>query len=687
MLRDLTLGLMAIAFAVGAQAAPVLLCSFEDEGYPAKLDLNVAQVALSDQHATAGQKALEISYGITDWPAVHFNAGKAYDITDWRPYGAFVFDVYNPEDKPLWLGVRVDDAPAADGSTHLRQTGVDIPARKQVTVALAIKQKVAFMNGGPPGDEPADLRADLGGGELDLGHVATFQFFLGQPKAAHKVYIDNVRLYPAKSLDGIVDRYGQYTGAEYPGKVHSDADLTARRDQEAAALRRAPRPKDRDKWGGWPQGPKLRATGWFRTEKVGGKWWLVTPDGTLFWSVGLDCVGPDNGGPTKERENLFTWLPEKGDPLYEFGGKDKGWMNWWPANLYRKYGPKWQKPWLDMTRERMAAWGFNTVANWSWDESYRQLKVPFCAPIHYGAPGFSGMWNWVSDPYEPGWATAVEAAVKGVTDKWRDNPYCIGYFVDNEIAWGGWGEGDRYALVTCVLGLKGDHKAKLAFAELLKAKYKDIAALNAAWKTNVESWEKLAAEPVTLPSGPPQGVYRADLAMLLTDFATKYFSTVHELMRKYAPNQLYLGSRFASAPDEVAFVAKDYCDVVTYNIYSRAPGLIQRGAQAGKLDKPVLVGEFHFGALDRGMFHTGLGPVASQEGRGVQYAEYVKAALDQPWCVGTHWFTYGDEALTGRSDGENYNIGFVNTTDTTYPELVAHATKVNMTIYERRGKR
>jgi uncharacterized membrane protein len=43
--------------------------------------------------------------------------------------------------------------------------------------------------------------------------------------------------------------------------------------------------------------------------------------------------------------------------------------------------------------------------------------------------------------------------------------------------------------------------------------------------------------------------------------------------------------------------------------------------------------------------------------------EAIAAALAQPWCVGAHWFTYGDEMLTGRGDGENFNIGFVSVTE------------------------
>jgi hypothetical protein len=106
---------------------------------------------------------------------------------------------------------------------------------------------------------------------MDLGHVVAFQFFLAKPKEAHTLYIDNLRLAPAPPLKGIVDRFGQYTGADYPGKIHEEADLQAQREAEAKELKAAPRPADRDEWGGWAKGPQLQATGWFRTQKVGGK--------------------------------------------------------------------------------------------------------------------------------------------------------------------------------------------------------------------------------------------------------------------------------------------------------------------------------------------------------------------------------------------------------------------------------
>ena len=38
--------------------------------------------------------------------------------------------------------------------------------------------------------------------------------------------------------------------------------------------------------------------------------------------------------------------------------------------------------------------------------------------------------------------------------------------------------------------------------------------------------------------------------------------------------------------------------------------------------------------------------------------------------VGAHWFQWLDEPVTGRMDGENYNIGMVDVTDLTYTGMI-----------------
>ena len=53
-----------------------------------------------------------------------------------------------------------------------------------------------------------------------------------------------------------------------------------------------------DRFGGF-RPVKLQATGFFRVQKIDKRWWLATPDGHPFFSVGVTGMRM-NGTPTKD---------------------------------------------------------------------------------------------------------------------------------------------------------------------------------------------------------------------------------------------------------------------------------------------------------------------------------------------------------------------------------------------------
>ena len=154
--------------------------------------------------------------------------------------------------------------------------------------------------------------------------------------------------------------------------------------------------------------------------------------------------------------------------------------------------------------------------------------------------------------------------------------------------------------------------------DFLKAKYPDIAGLNLAWRTNYVSWDALLESR----TAPDKVKARKDLVAFGIRLAETYFRTVRDTIKTVAPNQLYLGCRFAWVNDDAAKAAGKYCDVVSYNLYQHSIASFKYPGD----DKPLIVGEFHFGALDRGMFHTGLVPVENQAARAEAYQEYVLGA-------------------------------------------------------------
>ena len=75
------------------------------------------------------------------------------------------------------------------------------------------------------------------------------------------------------------------------------------------------------------------------------------------------------------------------------------------------------------------------------------------------------------------------------------------------------------------------------------------------------------------------------------------------------------------------------------------------------------IGEFHFGALDRGPFCPGLILLKDQAERAETYRRYVRTSLEHPNIVGVHWHQFSDQATAGRFDGENMQVGWTDVSD------------------------
>jgi regulation of enolase protein 1 (concanavalin A-like superfamily) len=667
------------------------LNSFEDAGQLASIQDN-AICSLSTQHVTDGTHSLQVTFPYygnpIEYPVVTFPAGSLFTRTDWSQAGAFMFDVYNADTQPMYLGIQFNVSSGNQGAVS-----ITLPPGAHQRVAVGLHRPNNLLMDGYPLNQACN--ADLSfmvplWNQFTGPAISNIRFFLDNPGRAQTCYFDNFTLTDLIPLCNIVDQYGQYTLLDWPGKIHSDSELVTAHSTEATTLATQlaalSTTTDRDSYGGWAAGPTLNATGWFRTQKINGKWWLVTPSGHLFWSAGVDCINASNAGPIDStNSSLFSWLPPAGDPLAAF---NYGWgLDFYPMNLYRTFGTGYMASWQSTTVNRLKAWGFNTLGAWGAETSNQQMNTPFTFDVDDSL--VDPLNDSSSDYYGSAWAADVEANIQSQVLPYIANHNCLGFFVGNERNWAGPDD-----LPVQALNLPGTRAVKSAFTTILQNKYTTITALNTAWGfTTASSWTNFLNNAVTgFPAvGSRNAALEADLSMLLSAFANQYYSTVAALVKKYAPNQLYLGSRFGAVPpDEVAIASGNYCDVVSYNAYgmgSQRYGdnpLQARNSQIVQFDKPVMIGEFHFGARDRGMFH-GRVEVPDQTQRGAQYAAYINSALSMPWCVGAHWFQYIDEMLTGRGDGENYNIGLVSVGDIPHTELVTQAAETNTAMYSTRA--
>jgi hypothetical protein len=198
---------------------------------------------------------------------------------------------------------------------------------------------------------------------------------------------------------------------------------------------------------------------------------------------------------------------------------------------------------------------------------------------------------------------ATERAVAIAARDHRDDPWLIGFFADNELAWAGPGDDpkSRYALAYGTLRMTTDVPAKRAFLKQLRDKYRNEDGLSKAWGIHLSGWE-LMEDPGFEPPmpNPEHPEIEADFKYFQQTFADAYFKTISDSLKWHAPNQLLLGGRYAvSTPESVASCAQ-YCDVLSFNMYTLKPQDGYDFAALRALDKPVLITEFNFGSADRG---------------------------------------------------------------------------------------
>ena len=424
----------------------------------------------------------------------------------------------------------------------------------------------------------------------------------------------------------LVDRFGQWTTQDWPGKIRSEAQLRQEWQNESASLR----PIDLDKYsqyGGY-KNIRTKATGFFRVEQIDGIWWFVDPEGYIFLSNGSNCINASSGTRTTDREYLFEGLrtmPDTPSSGNRSGNRNNA--DYYSWNLSDRYGENHSTEWINTTVLRMNTWGLNTIANWSSPEVIQSNRVPFMLSLR-GLQLERGVMG-LPDIYHPDYASSIETAIRELAGQYKDNKWLIGYFVGNEQPW------PNQEVILCDRVLAGDSYMKKALIEYLE-KYGDSE--------------------------------QSKVAFVFETFDT-FLGMVNKYLKKYDPNHLNLGMRFADRSEKLIALIGKHFDVFSYNAYSRQPAKEDLDRISRVTGLPVIIGEYHFGTPGRGMT-SGLVQVSDHAERGKAFRLYNEQGYAHPALIGTHWFQWIDQPNTGRGDGENYNIGLVDVTDRPYPDMI-----------------
>ncbi len=367
----------------------------------------------------------------------------------------------------------------------------------------------------------------------------------------------------------------------------------------------------------------LERGSFFRLAERDGTFWLVTPGGKGFYSVGTD-------GPWFGREE--DWR-ERGLECAEF--------------LYRT--------------------GFNSLAGWTdvfrWGELNDLLlargRPPFAMFSAIQTPAHSDRFDALvdangmtagsdhdfPDPFDPRFARWYREEAGRRAEAVRGKPWFVGWFADNEV-----GHRELYRRVY-------SRGCAAAFKDHLQRQYGRIQPLNGAWGTAFSSFDDLIAQKPD-PAARTGRMYE-DFRRFEREVVKRYVDVTLSALREADPDHLIISNRFmlddVGGWMDLLDLYAPY-DAVAVNLYpaNQGPGLSreERDIYAmahEKTGRPVIVGEWSVPAFDSGLYDK---PdkldwsfnelVPTQADRAAQAANVTLDFFDMPFVVGSHWFIWKD---------------------------------------------
>jgi len=389
-----------------------------------------------------------------------------------------------------------------------------------------------------------------------------------------------------------------------------------------ANLRNAPA-ANLDKYGGLAD-QTVKATGFFRTEKIDSRWWFIDPDGHPFISAGICSAN----------------LTQSARHTVPAGYAD-------------------EQAWADATSKLLRDNGFNTLGCWSdWKSFQGDSRMPYTAQsdfvsafakklgISHEEVGHTGFPNDCMPIFNPDFESFCDDHARELAAT-ADDPWLLGHFSDNELP----------LFPTSLhnfLSLPDDDPGHQAAQHWLDARYHT-------------------------PAGQNHRIYTpGDQDAFLQFAATRYYTVVAAAIHKYDPNHLYLGSRlYGKSIAPSIFKASTAVDVVSVNYYKAwSADQTQMSLWSRLSGRPILISEWYAMKLDSPAKQVeGAGfRVSSEAGRGMFYQNYAISLLRNPSCVGWHWFKYG-------GDSPGREIGVVDSDYQPHSELLQLMQQLNARIY------
>jgi hypothetical protein len=375
-----------------------------------------------------------------------------------------------------------------------------------------------------------------------------------------------------------------------------------------------------------------------------GRWWFVGPDNRPWFHRGIDSVG----APSRFDAGAGDTAPAIEENT--------------PAGISRFVGEL----------------GFNAFGAWS-SPQFAKFGWPVASLVHvrrvYPAgtidrPGLKHI-----DVFDPQFPVAYEARFSELAREYRDNPNLLGWFCDNEPAWGQprrdtvWGGNANVAQHECIPTLLQCFLTEPRVRPAHDASWEWICSRHGGIRNVADRWGLDFADPVDFLRLHEAGLvlggalYREDLDAFSRHYAMEYFRIVSEVIRRHDPNHLILGPRHGGHPGACILDAQreafdlGWCDVLTMNCY-RATFADVVDEFASATGMPILNGEFSWASDYFKWPHAdgSDGDMLVHERTIRRGVSALESAIAHPSLVGYSWFKFQHNF----EDPEGPHYGLVN---------------------------
>lgn len=389
-----------------------------------------------------------------------------------------------------------------------------------------------------------------------------------------------------------------------------------------------------------------------RVEKRKGIWWLISPEGDPFVSLGVNHLQPDCWLAPYNREHM---LQTYGEDLEGSSGR---------------FNPDGRAPPLlvgDLT-QRLRAMRFNTLGMHTYDVPPALFAdtMYYCLAIEYVPLGsrYNFQQQRFPDIFSDDFAEGLRTHILDISRRHQHHDSLIGYLFSDIPRW--------YFYEGQELGKRPVHPW-----------VEDLLALPKG-SPGREQLVRLLGETAAKT--------REDSERALRAIVDQWYRLHHRFIKEADPDRLILGDKLHSPHQIPAWfepILKRYVDVICIQWYT--PPEDQSDVLHGLHERtglPILNGDSSFGCAQPPHQSRVKGcPVATKAEAGKAYRHYLNTIMTWPFMLGWHHCGIVEQWDGGKQNNWELNEnGFLDPFENPYPDFVTEITSANRSAAEQHAR-